>query len=707
MTVPASSPLVLSSAQEDGFIAIHRQKIFMGLSMAGVLFLLPFSVNNFIQGRVLLGLATTTVVICLLVNAVAIYLGRQPPLPVSFIFAPSLLGLGTAMYGQGLIGILWSYASILLFHFVLTRRTANFFNATIVLTATPMAWMHLGPGTAARVAMTMLLVIIFTNLFSYIADAQQKLEITQRQRLDLLMRGTNAGTLEWDVASNTISCSARLLAMLGYPEHTSTAGWTFPQLVHPLDRDLVSENFLEQLRQPVGEGSLQHQSARDYRLLHADGQPVWVHAQALTVGGPDGSVRGYNCSFLDISERVNAQEALRLAHEQVQQQAAQLEAQNHTLREAIWVREEVERIARHDLKTPLNSIASVPRLLREAQTLNAHDEALLGMMEGAAQRVLSMVNLSLDMHSMEEGNYKLHAVPVDLAAVLRLAARDVQEHAASKGAALHMVCPAEPVWALGEQLLCHSVVASMVGAALEASPEACALTLELATNADGVCLRVHHQAGLADEQKASFFDKYANHVQGIWSARLIAQVQNGDLQLGSQAPAGLRGGTTLKLTLPASLAPAASQALTLDRLPGAPDFDLLAVADWPELAVLLVDDDDYSLLALRNLLPGSPLIISTAVNGRAALDCVEKQNPDLIFMDIEMPVMGGLEAAQRIRALQRQSGSKPCLLIALSGHDDAATRQRCLEAGFDACLVKPISRRDVLAAMAQAAGLHA
>jgi hypothetical protein len=105
--------------------------IFVGLSIAGILLLGPFAVNNFFQDRVLVGIATSTFVACLLANAIAIARGRRPPFSPTVIFVASLVGLVTAMYNNGLIGILWVYPGILLFHFVLPRRTANVFNVTL------------------------------------------------------------------------------------------------------------------------------------------------------------------------------------------------------------------------------------------------------------------------------------------------------------------------------------------------------------------------------------------------------------------------------------------------------------------------------------------------------------------------------------------------------------------------------------------------
>ena len=556
---------VFADRRVDGFVEAHRQNIFVGLSLAGVLLLGPFSVNNFFQGRVLVGIATVAFIACLLTNAVAILRGRNPFFSATVLFLAAVVGLGAAMYSNGLIGILWVYPGILLFHFVLPRRTANVFNATLVVMALPMTWMHLGPAMMARVGVTLTLLIVFANIFSYIADVQQATEAEQRRRLDAMVQ--------------------------------------------------------------------------------------------------------------------------------------QLEEQNTALLDAIRLREEVERIARHDLKTPLASIASVPRLLRERRALDPRESELVGMVEGAAMRVLSMVNLSLDLYRMEEGTYRLRAQAVDLASLVQTVARELQAHARSKHVRLRLDFPPRRIYAQGEELLCYSTVANLVKNALEASPDDAEVRVKLAREDDSVVLAIHNAGEVPAPVRADFFTKYATHGKpeghglGAYSARLMAKVQRGDLAMDSGPD-----GTTLTLRLP--------------RWPGAAPTSVdntnsgsisrpspLARGPMPALSVLLVDDDEYNIIVLKSLLPSPPLTVRTAVNGRAALDWVRQERPDVIFLDLEMPVMGGVEAIAAIRALQRERGDAPSFVAAFSAHDDDVTRQRCMEAGFDLYLAKPASREEVYAVL--------
>lgn len=551
----------------EAFIEAHRQKIFLGLSVAGTLLLGPFAINNFFQDRVPLGIFTSSFMLGLLANAFLIARGRQPLVPATVIFFASLVGLATAMYNNGLIGVLWVYPGILLYHFMLPRRTANLFNVTLILVTIPLAWMHLGPAVTIRVTVTLALLVVFSNIFSGIADAQQAKEVEQRRRLDALVR--------------------------------------------------------------------------------------------------------------------------------------QLEAQNTALREAFRLREEVERIARHDLKTPLASIASVPGMLREHRAPDGMEDELLGMVEGAARRVLSMVNLSLDLFRMEEGTYRLRPQAVDLVALVRTVMRELQAHARSKDLRVSLEVPEEHLFAQGEQLLCYSTVANLLKNALEASPEGeevrATLRRTVEASRDWMVLDIHNRGAVPEAVRSLFFEKYATHGKpggtglGAYSARLMARVQGGELRMQSGAQ-----GTTLSLRLPlwqADLPQAAGDGPAMRRDAAAP------VAALPAHDVLLVDDDAYNIVVLKNLLPCPPLTVRTAVNGRAALECVRAARPDVIFLDLEMPVMGGVEAVRQIRALQRARGEAPSFIAAFSAHDDEATRQQCLEAGFDLYLAKPASREEVLSVL--------
>jgi signal transduction histidine kinase len=189
--------------------------------------------------------------------------------------------------------------------------------------------------------------------------------------VDLLVRATHAGILDWDCSRNLTRYSSRLLEIMGHPVYTDTREWPpFFERIHPDDRVLVQDRFMNQLRdRSVRGGEMKHEP-HEYRLLRADGEPVWVHAEAISLRGADGRTLRYICSFHDITD----QRARRRG----------LQRQNAALAENARLREDVERMSRHDLKTPLNSIIGVARLLREDASVPAEQRELLAIASAPA-----------------------------------------------------------------------------------------------------------------------------------------------------------------------------------------------------------------------------------------------------------------------------------------------------------------------------------
>ena len=692
-------PAKLTGATEP-IIAAYRERILYALAVIATVVLLPFSIGNFVKGYLLIGAVSMTVVLVFVADAAAIYLRRRLPVPIPVAFVIIMVALVIAIWGRGLLGIFWTFPAILLFHFVLERRLANLFNLTLVGLVGGVAYYSLDADVTLRIVAGQLLTIVFTNIFSYVVEAEQRKETEQRRRLGLLVRATNAGFFQWDRASDERVYSGRLKEMLGYHADTDTSAWPpLPALMHPEDRERRVSLFQAGARQGGRPGAQRLAEGGDFRLRHANGDYLWVHAQGLFIHGDDGRVARYIASLVDVSERYSQQEQLRSSHNQIQVQAQQLRDQNAALRDAMRVREEVERIARHDLKTPLNSIVAVPRMLRERRKPDAVEEALLGMVEGAAYRVLDMVNLSVDLYRMEQGDYSFSPRAVDLGALARTVSREVAAHAATKGVVIERIYD-EGAYAWGSELLCYSILANVLKNAVEASPDGGTVRLEFAASGAGVDLRVRNDGEVPEGIRDRFFEKYTTSGKiggfglGTYSARLMARVQQGELLMETSPEAGTL--LTLRLpALPAGVLP--EQGGSEARPEPAPSAPLSA------LRVLVVDDDEFNIAFVRSCLPSPPLTVATAINGRAALDAARASEYEVVFMDLEMPVMNGFEALHAIRSLEADTGRKPAKVIAFSSYDDEAIRRQCVGAGFDGYLSKPAPRERLHAILRAAA----
>ena len=162
-----------AAANRSGATAI-KDRVFYGLAITGALVLLPFSINNLVQGRVWLGVATNVVVFAFGLNAIALYRGRKAPLPSALVFLPALVALPISVRTQGVVGVLWTYPAMVMFHFVLERRPANLLNVSLVGLVTGTAAMTLPPALTLRCGVTLLLTILFANIFSSIVEQLQR-----------------------------------------------------------------------------------------------------------------------------------------------------------------------------------------------------------------------------------------------------------------------------------------------------------------------------------------------------------------------------------------------------------------------------------------------------------------------------------------------------------------------------------------------------
>jgi PAS domain S-box-containing protein len=508
---------------------------------------------------------------------------------------------------------------------------------------------------------------------------------TEQRRLDLVVRGAQVGIVDWDGLTHATYYSPRFREILGHAPDADTSGWPdyFGAMVHPEDRERVTRRWVAFIQGKGPEGPRGDFYAPDeYRLARADGGHAWVRVSGIAVRDEKDFVVRWIAAVIDVTER--------RAH------ATLLEQQNEALKENVRLREEVERIGRHDIKTPLNSIVAVPRLLREERRLSPEADELLGIVERAGYRILSMVNLSLDLYKMEQGSYTFRPDAVDLADLVDKVLADVRMHAASKGVRFEVDLGGAP-YAWAEELLCYSLLANLIKNAVEASPEGEVVGIRAEAGPDGsVALHVRNRGAVPQAIRAHFFEKYATLGKasgtglGTYSARLMARVQDGDIAMRTSDDEG----TTLSVSLraaPEGVIPTSVRHASERDRAEAPQ----QLTGLPELRVLLVDDDEYNLLIVRRFLPAPPLIVETAINGRMALAAADRQWPDVIFMDLDMPVMGGMQAVQELRAMERARGLKRCMMFALSSHEDEATQSGALAAGFDRYLTKPVTREVV------------
>lgn len=213
------------------------------------------------------------------------------------------------------------------------------------------------------------------------------------------------------------------------------------------------------------------------------------------------------------------------------------------------LREDLERIARHDLKTPLNGVINIPYLIRRENNLSANQLRWLQMIEDSGYKMLDLINKSLDMYRMEAGTYDFIPIGVDLVALLKKIALDLAEQMQAKRLELLISLNGKPVsddssfLVPGDELLCYSMLANLVKNALEASPTAKTIEIFL-ENQDQYCVTIHNLGAVPSNLQDCFFSKYTTAGKkcgtglGTYSAMLMAKTQRADISMRSSSEEG-------------------------------------------------------------------------------------------------------------------------------------------------------------------------
>lgn len=238
----------------------------------------------------------------------------------------------------------------------------------------------------------------------------------------------------------------------------------------------------------------------------------------------------------------------------------QLRAQKQGLEEAAALRDDVERIMHHDLKSPLNGILMATHmLLNETGDESAEERAeLLQSVEKSGYTMLDMISRSLDLYKMEQGMYRFAAQPVDLLPVLRRVVNDNGSLVRTLRLAVTLRIDGREAdgdatfMVPGDASLCYSMLANLAKNAMEASPEHGRVDIDLQRDATGFLVRIHNQGAVPELVREHFFDKYTTAGKsggtglGTYSARLMILTMGGDIGVATSAEQG----TTLTVRFP-------------------------------------------------------------------------------------------------------------------------------------------------------------
>ncbi|OIQ50929.1 Sensor histidine kinase RcsC [Pseudodesulfovibrio hydrargyri] len=232
-------------------------------------------------------------------------------------------------------------------------------------------------------------------------------------------------------------------------------------------------------------------------------------------------------------------------------------AKEHSRLQAEKLREDVEQITRHDIKTPLLGVLNGITYLENYTTLDRDQKDMLDDMRHTANTGMDLISRSLDLYKMETGTYVYTPAEVDILNVCRRVADDLAELALTREVTLEALFGDGPIaredtlLLSTEENLFYAVLANLVKNALEASGTGDTVTVRMKADGD-FTVAVHNPAPVPESVRANFFDKYATSGKrsgtglGTYSARLMVEVMGGRIDMDSSEESG----TTVTVTLP-------------------------------------------------------------------------------------------------------------------------------------------------------------
>ena len=407
------------------------------------------------------------------------------------------------------------------------------------------------------------------------------------------------------------------------------------------------------------------------------------------------------------------------AETQLRERNQQLAISNQELAHATQLKDEFLANMSHELRTPLNAILGMSEALQTSVlgTLNQQQHNSLATIEKSGKHLLSLINDILDLSKIAANQFVLELGDVSIQSLCQNSLLFVTEFAHKRQIRLTTQLP-ESLKLVNlhvDELRWRQVLINLLSNAVKFTPEGGSVTLDVrvideAMRAPGdlpaaisaarqiVFSIVDTGIGIAPENIPKLFQsfvqidsrlnrQYAGTGLGLALVKRIVELHGGSVSVESQ----LQRGSCFSIYLPFQPSleteiPSSTQPPSMEIADLLPPEDRAAVAK-PKAAILVVEDNEANMETMTSYLQSRGYRLLGASNGQQAIDMAQIHTPDVILMDIQMPDLDGFEAIERIRQIPECAAIPIVALTALAMPGD---RQKCLDAGADRYVTKPV-----------------
>lgn len=537
-----------------------------------------------------------------------------------------------------------------------------------------------------------------TDIHDLITTQQELQELNQTLEEKVVQRTAEVRDLYENAPTGYHSLDANGSFVMVNQTELGWLGYTREELIGRPFLDLLTPESLEKFKARFSEfikrGWL---NDAEFDLIRKDGSILPVSLSAAAVRDENGRFLMSRSTIFDITERKKAETALLLSRDQ-------LRTMNTALQKASQAKNEFLANMSHELRTPLNGILGMAEiLLGEIRgPLNERQRRMVSVIESSGRHLLSLINDVLDLSKVEAGKLELHLEPIAVFDLCNACLSFIKEPAVKKGITLEFEPDPQVVTITADMRRFKQVLINLLSNAVKFTGDNGRVTLKVRRNREQQ--RVEFSVtdtgiGISSEDLSRLFNPFIQVDSsltrehegtglGLALVHELMQLHGGGVYVESEVGKGstftvsipLQGENNMEHTMQNSEQSDGTASGNVEMQPQA-----LA-------KVLLAEDTETNIMVVGDYLESLGYALTIAVNGREALEKAKETQPDIILMDIQMPVMDGLEATRQLRADPRFADVPIIALTALAMTGD---QERCLEAGATDYISKPVSLKQL------------
>ena len=424
------------------------------------------------------------------------------------------------------------------------------------------------------------------------------------------------------------------------------------------------------------------------RHITLDGRNLEVNLYWSVISGHEKDYSRVMIGIVDMTETFQTQKKMHQAKKQA-------EAANKAKSEFL-------ANMSHEIRTPLNGIMGMQQLL-QTTALDAEQNEYLEMAHNASRRLTRLLSDILDLSRIESGKMELKKEEINLEEI-KQSVKDIFKHTCRENNnTLQITLDSNiPEKVHGDSTRLTQILFNLVGNALKytrngevrlqifglpwSKEKNCRILFVVEDNGPGIppdkMDQVFDIFTQNNNSESPYSRRYEGAGLGLALVRRIVRLMDGGIAIDSE----LDKGTAVYVSLPFKLPESKQQSL------GTSEPEITG-NQMQKFQVLLVDDEHVTQLYIKRLLEKQGFDVSVAENGEQALEILAGENFDCVLMDVQMPVMDGVEATKKIRA--SHAAYKDIPIIAMTAYAMRGDREKFLDAGMDDYLSKPVDKDDL------------